>query len=335
MDDTTRQSDGFAKSQPGSSRSRDVARWAAARLAAGLGSVYGHDYSDNFGILMYHRVTELISGVVDPPWNVTPSQLRSQLSGLLARGFRPWALSDLLAYRSQHGGVPPMSFVVTFDDGYANNFLKALPVLSELNVPATIFLATNYLDSTRPFPFDDWLATGAPHVPTDSWRPLTTAECEQLLASGLIEFGAHTHRHELYLGRSEEFKEDLGECVRVLERKFGITRPSFALPYGAGDSVMLDVAKQSGVSCCLWTTSQPIEIGDCEFEWGRFDVSQSDTPSVLAAKLSGWYGAVTTTGKKLCSPLLEIGRTASQRWTPNEFLANCNNLIGSKAKWDG
>ena len=84
MDDKTCHSDGLAQSQLGSSRSRDMARWAAARLAAGLGSVYGHAYSDNFGILMYHRVTELISGVVDPSWNVTPNQLRCQLSGLLA-----------------------------------------------------------------------------------------------------------------------------------------------------------------------------------------------------------------------------------------------------------
>ena len=331
MDDTNQQFEAPAKSLPGWSLSRDVARWAAARLAAGLGSVYGHVYSDNFGILMYHRVTEPITGVVEPAWNVTPEQLRSQLSGLLVRGFRPWPLGKLLAYRKKHGAVPPKSFVVTFDDGYANNLLKALPVLAELQVPATIFLATHYLDSTRPFPFDDWLATGTPQVPPESWRPLTTPECEQLLASGWIELGAHTHRHELYLGRADEFREDLGQCLEVLERKFGITQPTFALPYGAGDNAMLEVARQSGVACCLWTTSQPVDAEHHEFEWGRFDVDQRDTPSVLAAKLSGWYGAVTSTGKKLCNPLLEFGRT-TQRISAKDFMDEDSNLVGGTTK---
>lgn len=44
-------------------------------------------------------------------------------------------------------GKPPV--VVTFDDGYANNFHHALPVLQQFSVPATIFLATSYLGTHR------------------------------------------------------------------------------------------------------------------------------------------------------------------------------------------
>lgn len=307
MDDVFRPPDGTAPAAL-SSRSRALARWAATQLAAGLGCVYGHPCTDSFGILMYHRVTETVPSVVDPSWNVTPGQFRAQLAGLLARGFQAWPLRKLLAHRAQYGSVPPMAFVVTFDDGYANNYVNALPILAELNVPATIFVATAYLDSEQRFPFDDWLAAGTQRVPADSWRPLRTAECEELLASGLIELGAHTHHHELYLGRGDEFRADLGQCLAVLERKFGITRPSFALPYGAGDQVMVDIVRDVGMSCCLWTGNQPVDVNEGAFEWGRFDVSQRDTPSVLAAKLSGWYAAVTATGKRLYSPISDLSR---------------------------
>ena len=61
--------------------------------------------------------------------------------------------------------IPSNVFAVTFDDGYENNYLNALPILRELNVPATIFVATKYLDTDRPFPFDDWSAAGKSGVP--------------------------------------------------------------------------------------------------------------------------------------------------------------------------
>ena len=52
--------------------------------------------------------------------------------------------------------IPPGSVVVTFDDGYLNNFTEALPILEEFKIPATIFLATDYMDSGELFPFDKY-----------------------------------------------------------------------------------------------------------------------------------------------------------------------------------
>jgi peptidoglycan/xylan/chitin deacetylase (PgdA/CDA1 family) len=313
MANAPRPSDGIARSARPSNRSRDVAVWAATRLAAGLGRVCGHHATDTFGILMYHRVTDRIAGVDEPTWNVTPGRLRAQLAGLVARGFQPWPLRTLLDYRRRVGGVPSRAFVVTFDDGYANNFLNALPVLAELDVPATVFLATKYLDGDTPFPFDDWSAAGLPSVPVEAWRPLSTWQCRELLASGLIELGAHTHRHERYVGRGEAFRRDLTECLGVLVDKFGIVHPTFALPYGAADDDMIEVARQLPLACCLSTRARPVRASDDEFTWGRFDVSQHDTAGVLAAKLSGWYSAVTAAGKKLVRPLSLVAGAGDER----------------------
>jgi peptidoglycan/xylan/chitin deacetylase (PgdA/CDA1 family) len=50
--------------------------------------------------------------------------------------------------------VQPYSMVLTFDDGYRNNFTHALPILRRYNAPATFFIPTGYLDNPRPFWFD-------------------------------------------------------------------------------------------------------------------------------------------------------------------------------------
>ncbi len=278
-------------------------------MAVGLNSLFGDRQGDAFGILMYHRSTSHAAGD-QPTWNVTPEQMRRQLAGLLSRGFEAWPLEKLIAAQRDSTFVPAGAFAVTFDDGHESNYTEAWPILRELGVPATIFLATKYLDSNRPFPFDDWSAAGLPRVPRDSWRPMTTAQCRELLSGGLISLGAHTHSHERFVGRGAEFRADLDECLSVLRERFDIAEPTFALPFGASDDELIELARQSGVTCCLSTRARRVRKGDDPFTWGRFTVEAADTAAVLAAKLSGWYTTAADASKTLARPLVAVARTA-------------------------
>jgi peptidoglycan/xylan/chitin deacetylase (PgdA/CDA1 family) len=285
---------------------------ATSRVAAGLQSLCGNRYSDGFGILMYHRVTGRVPGVQAPTSNVTPERLRRQLAGLLARGFVAWPLSELVQAADESRSIPANVFAVTFDDGYENNYLHAWPILRELKVSATIFLATKYLDTDRPFPFDDWSATGTSRVPASSWRPLSTTQCAEMLADGLIELGAHTHSHDRFLGRCDEFRRDMRVCLNVFRDRFGIDRPTFAFPFGDRSQELIDAARQLDLACCLTTRHQRVRPGDDVYQWGRFYAGATDTPVVLAAKLSGWYTAVATAGKTLTRPLARIAPGAGR-----------------------
>jgi len=287
---------------------RRAVMWSSARLAAGMQSVWGNRCRDGFGILMYHRVAPHLPGASAPTWNVTPERLERQLTGLLARGFEPWPLRELIKTRRESGTIPANAFAVTFDDGHVNNYSQAWPVLRALRVPATIFLATKYLDADGPFPFDDWSAAGSSRVPADCWKPLTTAQCHELLAGGLIELGAHTHSHDRFIGRADEFRKDMLACLGLLRDRFGIDRPTFAFPFGAKDAEMIEIAKRVGVSCCLSTEYRRVGPGDDEFHWGRFNVEASDTAATLAAKLSGWYTSVVAARKTLSRPLANVVR---------------------------
>lgn len=244
------------------------------------------------GILMYHRVVPDSTGD-NPTWNVTPERFRDQLQGLLSSGYQAWSLSQLLdAFRSETE-IPNNVFVVTFDDGYANNHSYALPILQELNVPATIFLATGYLDSTEPFPFDDWPHKGSSEVHPDTWRALTLPECHELLASGLIEFGSHTHTHEDFRNRPDEYRENVRTSIEFMQREFGIERPTLSLPYGiidegfAGPDFFYTAAEERAI-CCLTTEEELLSPDSSGFGWGRFIAEQHDTASTLAVKLDGW-----------------------------------------------
>ena len=288
----------------GQPRRIGFAQHALAGLSAGMSELLGPRLDQGFGILMYHRVCEAPRGFPRPTWNVPPQRFKQQLVGLLRRGWEPYALRSVLDRTRQGQPLPRKTFVVTFDDGYENNLLYALPVLKQLGIPATIFLATAYLDSAQPFPSDDWSAAGDPGVPADTWRPLTTDQCRELLASGLIELGTHTHTHADFRGKPNELFIDLANCSYVLSEQLGIESPTFAFPYGTradgfASESLSSAAREAGMQCSLSTEPQLIQPGEDPFSWGRFAAEEHDTAATLAAKLGGWHTALRSVGKRV------------------------------------
>lgn len=242
-----------------------------------------------FGILMYHRVMPPVRGIAGPKLNVTPPTLRRQLAGLLSRGYQAWPLRRVLACRRAGEPLPARVFVVTFDDGYDCIYHHAWPILKELSVSATVFVVTAYLDAERPFVADRWAEAGSANVPATAWKLLSTAHCTEMMADGLVEIGSHTHTHDDFRGRPEEFCGDLAQSLQCLRSSLGLTQVSFAFPFGAYDAEMLAAVRGLGSLCALTTQRELVSPGTDPFPWGRFNVQERDTISALTFKLSGWY----------------------------------------------
>jgi len=289
----------------------EAATWCAQRVAVGLQAATRRSIGDGFSILTYHRVTNRLPGIESPTINVTPNRLRAQLEGLLSRGFEAWSLNKVLASWQASTPIPSKVFVVTFDDGYENNLLHAVPILNELRIPATIFLATAYLDSSRPFPFDNWSFAGSDRAPAASWRPLTTAQCHTLMENELIELAAHTHTHDAFAGRTAEFQADMENSLELLDKRFGIQSPTFSFPFGLTTPELIAAARESGVTCALSTRAERVDIALDPFHWGRFTASDLDTAATLAAKLRGWYTPVSDLLRKIKQPLAALGPLAN------------------------
>src|SRR4030095_1759812 len=102
-------------------------------------------------VLLYHRVADLAT---DPLLlNVTPAHFEEHLQ-VISRITKPLSLQSL-ATSLQSKAVTSHGVVVTFDDGAADNLRNAKPLLERYNVPATVFVATEYSKGEREFWWDE------------------------------------------------------------------------------------------------------------------------------------------------------------------------------------
>lgn len=124
-------------------------------------------------ILCYHRVTSLAS---DPfQLSISPAKFAEHLDVIREFG-RPSSLRDLVR-ASRRGGWLRRGVVLTFDDGYADNLLEMRPLLEKHDIPATVFVTSDAIDSKREFWWDatERLILG-PH-PLPAELSIATAEC--------------------------------------------------------------------------------------------------------------------------------------------------------------
>ncbi|MBU3070884.1 polysaccharide deacetylase family protein [Aestuariicella sp. G3-2] len=110
-----------------------------------LPKVLSVEAGKRLSILVYHRVLDR----VDPMRPGIPDVMGFDWQmEVITRYFQPLSMMDALA-RLDEGTLPPRSVCVTFDDGYADNLIHALPVLQRWNVPATVFVSSGFLDGGR------------------------------------------------------------------------------------------------------------------------------------------------------------------------------------------
>ncbi len=254
---------------------------------------------DGFGVITYHRVAPPPRRLPAAPLNVTPTRFRQQLAGLLERGYLPHRLTELIERQRRGAAIPRKAFAVVFDDGFENVYRHAFPVLQELQIPATIFMPTAYLDSPEPFPFDDWPAAGSPIADPATWRPLSTAQCQEMLDGRLIDLGSHTHAHQDFRGRLADFESDLTASLTVLRERFEQRQIALAFPFGFMEPEFKRAAQRLGVNCCLNCDCRLVTRQTEPMDWGRFGAEQFDNSATLAAKLDGWYSAARAVWRTL------------------------------------
>lgn len=106
-------------------------------------------------ILTYHRVLPREAAMAYPFGGMTMplDQFEAQMAHLAAR-YEPREMGEALRLLAS-GELSPRSIVVTFDDGYRDNYVHAFPVLQRHRIPATVFVVTGALDGTARLWWDD------------------------------------------------------------------------------------------------------------------------------------------------------------------------------------
>lgn len=207
-------------------------------------------------ILEYHRVNPVRRGTL----SVHTDEFRRQLQYLLEQGYKNVALEDIAG--KLHGGLMPLerSFAITFDDGYRDNYLHALPVLRELGLKATIFVTVNYLDTCELFPWEA-LRQEDGATPAEEDLPLTWAQVKEMQESRVFQIGSHTLTHPfLTMIDRQTAEREIAVSKQILEQRLGQAIPAFCYPAGYVNREIISMVRAAGYALGVVTPQMPVPL---------------------------------------------------------------------------
>lgn len=233
-------------------------------------------------ILMYHMVCDHRPGRKFNGLRVPPQRFERQLRWLREHGWQSYTMSELVQAGDR---LPPRAVALTFDDGFADNCLQALPLLEKYRMKATLYLVVDRHDR-------DWSVDKKAHHDSgelQSEPKLTDEQVRLMLASGLVELGSHTvtHPNFLRLGNGER-EAELRDSKRELESRFGVAVNAFAYPFGLFRDEDPGLVRAAGYTSAV-TTEAGIETDLAKrlFTLRRVKVSGKDNLLAFAMRMRG------------------------------------------------
>ena len=234
-------------------------------LAASIGyRIYLHN-KYVVPIIMYHSIDNPhhFSGIV-----VSPDHFRKQIKYLKKHRYNVISLDRLVTAIKEKKSLPKNSVVITFDDGYEDNYTNAFSILKEYNFPATIFVIVNLVG----------------HEGYVTW--------EQLREMGKygITTGSHTLDHVHLPGVPLEWQShQIKDSKKIIEEKLGHKIDYLAYPSGGFSDGTKDIVEEAGYKGACTTNRGNKRFNEDVYELKRIRFKDKDTGLVMWMKLSGYY----------------------------------------------
>ena len=206
-------------------------------------------YGNSIPVLMYHSITCEKGNPICLP----VEKFEEQMKYLKTNGYHTITLMDLYKYFMRQKPIPKKSVVLTFDDGYENNYTAMFPILKQYNVKATIFVNTSFIDKYHRF--------------------LTS---KQLLEMGKygVDIECHTVNHEnlKMLSKDKQLKT-LIQSKKFLEKKLNKQIKFFAYPYGWYNKSAIEAVKEAGYTMAFIIDNSWCSKNDGIFSLHRVDIN--------------------------------------------------------------
>ncbi|WP_411993311.1 polysaccharide deacetylase family protein [Agarivorans sp. DSG3-1] len=246
-------------------------------------SAYVYTKQREVPIIMYHRVID------DPTQHgaygtyVTVQRLEEHFQTIKWMGLTPITFSELakvgLEHRFNHG---KRYIILTFDDGYQDNYDLLLPLLKKYQFKAVIYAVSgtdhNQWDVSHPT---------KPDQRFELMNPETMRKIDQ---SGYVEIGGHTVTHPKLAELSEaEQQREIEQNKAELEELLGRKLNTFAYPYGNHNQLTKKQAKQAGYTYTVATDSGPVGMHQDLQQIRRIVMFPSTTKFGLWRKIKGNY----------------------------------------------
>ena len=232
-------------------------------------------------VVMYHRVGENAAD----EYTVSPRQLEDDLEALLAAGYRPVRLSEVLAYALEGGSLPHKPVLLVFDDGDVSFARGAMPVLKQYGVPAVVSV----------------IGDGAAGVQGEAGEYLTWRQLAALEDTGFVELQSHSASLHTYArpgvrrlaGESRAdhaalLAADAAKMQAMATEAGAALLPAFAYPYGALDADAEQALRAAGILATMTSEEHLNRLTrspECLFLLGRFERSGRMTTAQLLEKL--------------------------------------------------
>jgi peptidoglycan/xylan/chitin deacetylase (PgdA/CDA1 family) len=180
-------------------------------------------------IFIYHSVRPHIQGedAEQEAYDITPELLESELKYLKNNGYTTISLDELeLIVKGKDQG-PEKPVILTFDDGWRNQYTYAFPLLKKYNDTATFYVFTNPIVNNLPHYF--------------SWD-----ELKEMDKAGMT-IASHTLTHP-YLSQLslEALRKEVGVSKTILEANLGKSVKHFASPFGYTNMMIQGIIKDAG-----------------------------------------------------------------------------------------
>jgi len=216
-------------------------------------------------VLMYHHVSPSAGMITTSPQN-----FERQIAGLAKAGYQTLT-SEQFAGFLRGDPIPSKSILITFDDGYLDNYVYAYPVLKRHGMTAMLFLITGLIGdgSARAYAGS---GLSLPHTPEHKQAKalmfsdrrdevmLRWSEVFLMQQEGTFEFHSHTNTHERWdllrsdlLDKNKNMKDDLATSRDVLIAKLGNCSDHLCWPQGYFDADYVKLAQDLGFKY-LYTT---------------------------------------------------------------------------------
>lgn len=234
-------------------------------------------------VVMYHEVCHSAEDVDE--YTVSAAQLEEDLEALLAAGFAPVRLSEVLDYVQRGGPLPRRPVLLVFDDGGAGVAHWGLPVLKKYGVPAVVSVIGDAAAGTQ----------------GEAGEYLTWSQLAALEDTGLVELQSHSASLHTYDrpgvkrldGESEEdhaalLTADLRRMRAMADEAGASLLPAFAYPYGALDPNAEKALRAAGIQATMTSEEHLNRLTlspECLFGLGRFERTGFMSTAQLLEKL--------------------------------------------------
>ncbi|MCK4386497.1 MAG: polysaccharide deacetylase family protein [Candidatus Pacebacteria bacterium] len=214
------------------------------------------------GVLMYHSVSN------DKRFfTVASVNFEKQLRFLKKKKFNVIKIGDLVKTIQDKKQMLHKTAVLSFDDGYQDNYSVVFPLLKRYNFPVTIFLITDLIGQEGYLNWD---------------------EIKEMQQSGFVNFGCHTLSHpKLNQISKERLRAELTESKQIIEKQLGQKCDVFAYPSGCFDNSVVAMVKNAGYQGAFTVREGAIGLKNNIFLLPRLSIDSSTTFSQFLGKISG------------------------------------------------